>query len=64
MTHLPQVAAYADQHVRVFKEPGEDGRSVTQAEVLDKEEARVRQTGQRVSLWTLLKLSALQMMPM
>jgi DNA repair ATPase RecN len=48
VTHLPQVAAYADQHVRVVKEPGQDGRSVIRAEVLDKEEARVRHTAHLV----------------
>jgi DNA repair ATPase RecN len=45
VTHLPQVAAYADQHVRVLKEPATDGRLVTKAEVLDREDTRVSSTG-------------------
>jgi hypothetical protein len=39
------VAAYADQHVRVLKEPATDGRLVTKAEVLDREDTRVSPTG-------------------
>ncbi|GAQ81284.1 putative DNA recombination/repair protein [Klebsormidium nitens] len=50
VTHLPQVAAYADQHVRVVKEPGQDGRSVTRAEVLDKEEARLEEIASMLGL--------------
>ena len=38
MTHLPQIAAYADAHVRIAK--GErDGRTVTEVRALDGEDA-------------------------
>jgi DNA repair protein RecN (Recombination protein N) len=37
VTHLPQVAAYADQHVHIGKRM-EDGRTVAEARVLDPEE--------------------------
>ncbi len=41
VTHLPQIAAYADAHLRIQK-GSRDGRTVTQIEQLD-DEARVRE---------------------
>jgi DNA repair protein RecN (Recombination protein N) len=41
VTHLPQIAAYADAHLRIEK-GSRDGRTVTQIEQLD-DEARVRE---------------------
>jgi DNA repair protein RecN (Recombination protein N) len=46
VTHLPQIAAYADAHVRIAKHERE-GRTVTEVSVLDRE-ARVEELGQMI----------------
>ena len=44
VTHLPQIAAYADAHVRITKRE-RDGRTVTEVSVLDRE-GRVEELAQ------------------
>jgi DNA repair protein RecN (Recombination protein N) len=46
VTHLPQIAAYADAHVRIAKRE-RDGRTVTEVETLDRE-ARIVELGQMI----------------
>ena len=42
VTHLPQVAVHADQHIRVFKRT-EDGRTVTRIEQLKDDDSRAEE---------------------
>jgi DNA repair protein RecN (Recombination protein N) len=46
VTHLPQIAAYADAHVRITKRE-RDGRTATEVSVLDRE-GRVEELGQMI----------------
>ena len=46
VTHLPQIAAYADAHLRIAKRE-RDGRTVTEVESLDRE-ARIVELGQMI----------------
>jgi DNA repair protein RecN (Recombination protein N) len=45
ITHLAQIAAYADQHMRIEKTE-RDGRTVTQVQLLDSRDARVAELAQ------------------
>ena len=51
VTHLPQVAAHADQHIRVFKR-SEDGRTVTRTEPLRDHESRADELAKMIGSGT------------
>eukprot|EP00850_Spirogloea_muscicola_P017068 SM000143S00733 [mRNA] locus=s143:114263:118936:- [translate_table: standard] len=50
VTHLPQVAAFADWHVKVFKEAAEGGRSVTRTRVLSSQHEKAEEVAHMLGL--------------
>jgi DNA repair protein RecN (Recombination protein N) len=49
VTHLAQIAAFADHHLLVEKVPGEDGRNVVSVRELAKDEDRARELARMMS---------------
>eukprot|EP00850_Spirogloea_muscicola_P015023 SM000112S23965 [mRNA] locus=s112:64092:69232:- [translate_table: standard] len=50
VTHLPQVAAFADWHVKVSKEAAEGGRSVTRTRVLSSQHEKAEEVAHMLGL--------------